>query len=82
MVSLSRDWGSRMLRCCNGETYVVPNGDNRHTPVFDREARTGSARRRPDATARGDESWAVLCIDCDRVLAVCDCPREEVYADL
>lgn len=27
-------------------------------------------------------SWAVLCCDCDKVLAVVDGPREEVYADL
>lgn len=33
-------------------------------------------------TASGGESWAVLCLDCERVLAVVDGPREEVYADL
>lgn len=30
----------------------------------------------------GTASWAVLCADCDRVLAVVDGPRDEVYADL
>lgn len=33
-------------------------------------------------TSRGLPSWAVLCIVCDRCLAVVDGPREEVYADL
>ncbi len=29
-----------------------------------------------------EKSWAVVCVDCGRVLAVVDGPREEVYSDL
>lgn len=36
----------------------------------------------PHPSEPGRESWAVLCLDCERVLAVVDGPREEVFADL
>lgn len=45
----------------------------------------GSTYVAPNGRAKTDEnvpSWAVLCLTCDRCLAVVDCPREEVYADL
>lgn len=40
----------------------------------------GETYAQPNPGSR--ESWAVLCLDCDRCLAVVDGPREEIYADL
>jgi hypothetical protein len=39
---------------------------------------SGSTRLQPN----GENSHAVLCAECDTVLAVVDGPRDEVYADL
>lgn len=66
-----------MMRCCDGSTYVVPNGPGRCSPG------TGQAEQIPQRMALGDPpSWAVLCVTCEAVLAVVDGPRDEVYADL
>jgi hypothetical protein len=69
-----------MNRCHDGSTYVVPNG-----PVRPAMLHKASPRRTPAAPSDLEQdlpSWAVLCLTCDRCLAVVDCAREEVYADL
>lgn len=74
-----------MMRCCSGETYVQPNGSSRRTtshPVEMNKAHHNAWRGQDLDPETENPSWAVLCWDCDRVLAVVDCPREEVYADL
>lgn len=64
-----------MTRCCHGDTYVVPDGPPRNTEQGLRSPNGLSPNPEP-------ESWAVLCADCDKCLAVVDGPRDEVYADL
>lgn len=77
-----------MMRCCEGETYVRPDG-----PRYD-EPGIGVASKVPMGSRilwvathlngyqdrPSPESWAVCCFDCGAVLAVVDGPREEVYA--
>lgn len=72
-----------MKRCCDGSTYVLPNGADRRTPVLSRDTRGRlNAATVTDRQSPSEASWAVLCDGCDAVLAVVDGPREEVYSDL
>lgn len=70
-----------MIRCCSGDTYVVPNGPRDSTTLT---MAGPSPKGVPLASLRPHpvESWAVLCSDCEQVLAVVDGRRDEVYADL
>lgn len=69
------------MRCCSGESYVVPGGPAHQTVTFDRDPRRARGLARPTERDAAP-SWAVCCSDCHTVLAVVDCPREEVYAAL
>lgn len=69
------------LSYCTTTLAAIADALFEDTPM--RRCCTGDTYVLPNgSTRRGGPSWAVLCLDCDRCLAVVDGPREEVYADL